>query len=146
MIELKNISTLNIIGFESGKKNPAGISKKNYKLIKENKNSRYSISIDRIDNKKGYFIDNMQFVTHGYNSWKRNVRPIKVTYKGQDNYFFSAEEASRFYNTRRQSIGKILRGKSTTEKGYKAIHSTKEEVFKHHNIDSYKEYYEKIFK
>ena len=41
MIELKNISTLNIIGFESGKKNPAGISKKNYKLIKENKLTDY---------------------------------------------------------------------------------------------------------
>lgn len=41
MIELKNISTLDLVGIEAIKKNPKGLSKKNFKLIKENKITNY---------------------------------------------------------------------------------------------------------
>lgn len=35
MIELKNISTLNIIGFDNGKKNPTGLVRKIINLLKK---------------------------------------------------------------------------------------------------------------
>ena len=67
-------------------------------------------SIDRIDNNAGYCPENMEFVPYGYNAWRRNVKPVKVTKDGVTNYFLFSEEASKHYGLRRQTIGDLLRG------------------------------------
>lgn len=108
---------------------------------------RYSISIDRIDNNKGYALNNIQFVTHGFNAWKRNVRPISVTYNGKTNYFMSSEEASNYYGIRRQTIGDVLRGqKRLLAKEYFPEHSTTEKVLEENRVSSLEGYYNVVFK
>ena len=108
---------------------------------------RYSISIDRIDNNKGYTLDNIQFVTHGFNAWKRNNTPIAVTYNGKTNYFMSSEEASNYYGIRRQTIGDILRGqKRLLGKEYFPEHSTADKVLAENGVSSLEEYYEIVFR
>lgn len=106
-----------------------------------------SISIDRTDNDKGYTKDNIQFVTHGFNAWKRNVRPISVTYNGKTNYFMSAQESSNYYGIREHTIGDILRGqKRLLAKEYFPEHSTIEKVLADNEVSSLEEYYNEIFK
>lgn len=46
------------------------------------KQLKYAISIDRLDNNKGYISSNLQFVTHGFNSWKDHTTPISVEHEG----------------------------------------------------------------
>jgi hypothetical protein len=70
-----------------------------------NRSSKYAVSVDRHNNNSGYTKDNIQFVTHGFNSWKRILNPVKVCYQEETNYFMSCEEASQHYGLRRQTIG-----------------------------------------
>ena len=115
------------------------------KYINSGKNPRLSISVDRIDNPKGYSTDNIQFVTNGFNAWKRNVRPIKVTAEGDSRYFMSAEEGSLYYGIRRQSIGDVLRGRKLYNGKYEVENSTVDEVLKHNKVRDIQEYYEVVF-
>lgn len=109
-----------------------------------NKELKYAISIDRIDNNKGYEKDNLQFVTHGYNSWKRNIRPISVKHNEKTNYFMSCEEGSEHYGIRRQTIGDLLRGvKRKVSDDYEVKNSTIEDVLRENNISKPIEYYNK---
>lgn len=113
--------------------------------LDNNKEAKYMISIDRIDNDKGYILDNIQFVSFGFNSWKRNINPLRVC-KGSNEweYFMSGEEASKYYNIRRQSIGDLLRGQHREISNvYKVEESTTKEVLFHNNIQSLEEYYNK---
>lgn len=103
--------------------------------------NKYAISIDRIDDKLGYTKENIQFVIQGFNSWKRNIRPIKVTYNDKSNYFLTCEEASYHYGLRRQAIGECLNGAIHHVAGYKVDKSTIKEVLQNRNIDSLEEYY-----
>jgi hypothetical protein len=107
------------------------------------KELKYAISIDRLDNNKGYISSNLQFVTHGFNSWKNTIRPILVERKGQTDYFMSCSEASRFYGIRLQAIGEVLRGKRYAIKGYAVKLITKEEVLKNKPANTLVEYYER---
>lgn len=112
--------------------------------ISNNKNIKYAISIDRIDNDKGYIKGNLQFVTHGYNSWKRNIRPVSVEHNGKIDYFMSCEEGSEHYGIRRQTIGDLLRGVNRQVRNeYEVKHSTIEKVLKENNVSSTIEYYNK---
>ncbi len=71
---------------------------------------------------------------------------IRVIRLNEDwKHFLSCEEASLFYGIRRQSIGDILNGRELYHSKYKVENSTVEEVLKHNNVSSTKEYYEKIF-
>jgi len=73
------------------------------------KQLKYAVSIDRINNRKGYTKDNLQFVTHGFNSWKDELNPVKITKDNQSYYFSSAEDASRFFDCRADDFREVLR-------------------------------------
>lgn len=109
------------------------------------KEPRKAISVDRLDNNVGYLKENIEFVTHGFNSWKRNIRPIKVTHENKSRYFLSCEEGSLYYNIRRQSIGDILRGRELYNNSYTVENSTIEEVLKNSNVSNIQDYYNKVF-
>lgn len=107
---------------------------------------RFAISIDRINNNRGYNKDNVQFTTYGFNSWKRNIRPVAVIHKGKTNYFMSCEEASRYYDIRRQTIGDILRGVNRRlADEFEVEDSTVNNVLEQNGVSSLQEYYNKVF-
>jgi hypothetical protein len=104
---------------------------------------KYAISIDRLDNSKGYISGNLQLVTHGFNSWKDHITPIVVEHEGNSDCFMSCEEASRFYKIRGNAIGEVLLGKKYAPKGYIAKRTTKEDVLKNKPAETLVDYYEK---
>ena len=112
-----------------------------------NKHSKYAISIDRIDNNKGYINGNLDFVTHGFNSWKRILkRPIKVI-RIRDNtiyYFMSCMEGSRYFKIREKIFGEILNNSKYHDKSYTVEITTINEVLQQTNCKSIKEYYKKF--
>lgn len=114
------------------------------KYIDSGKDRRLSISIDRINSEKGYIPPNMRFVSYGYNSWRRNIRPIKIKFKDKWYYFMSAEEGSRYFDVRRQSIGDLLRGKyrKISEK-YQVEESTIKKVLNNSEVENEENYYYK---
>ena len=114
------------------------------KYIESGKQLKYSISIDRLDNSLGYTNKNIQFVPHGYNSWKRGVIPISVNHDGITSYFMSSEEGSRFYGLRKQAINECLRKIPYHLRGYKTEYSTIEDVLYFARVDSLREYYDKF--
>lgn len=107
-----------------------------------NKSSKYAISVDRINTENGYTKDNMQFVTHGFNSWRRTVNPIRVTHENKVSYFMSCEEASCFYGLRRQAIGECLSKKPYCIKGYDVTETTISDVLDSKSLNNLSEYYE----
>lgn len=115
------------------------------RYIESGKQKKKAISVDRIDNSLPYYRDNIAFETTGFNAWKRNIRPIKVTVDNESIHFMSAEEASGYYGIRRQSIGDILRGRNKYNGKYEAVDSTVEEVLASHSLSTLHEYYESKF-
>ncbi|MGM0437501.1 MAG: hypothetical protein ACQEQD_04450 [Bacillota bacterium] len=110
--------------------------------IENDKDRRLAVSIDRIDATKGYAFSNIQFVCYGYNSWRRNIRPIKIQFKGKWHYFMSAEEGARYFDVRRQSIGDLLRGKyRKISEDYTVKNSNTQEVLFQSKVDDTKGYY-----
>ncbi len=105
------------------------------------RNNKYSVSIDRFNNDHGYLLDNIQFVSHGFNSWKRSIRPIVVTHEGKTDYFMTCEEASAYYWLRKQTIGECLNGFRYCIKGYLVSYSTIEEVLTMQGINDLQGYY-----
>jgi len=114
-----------------------------YKYI-INKDLKYAVSIDRIEDSKGYILGNLDFVSHGFNSWKRTLlRPIKVI-DLQDNeeyYFMSCAEGSDYFNIREQVLSEILRNTLYHDKNFLVEVSTIECVLKNKNCKNIKEYY-----
>lgn len=80
------------------------------KYVLSGRQYKDTISVDRINNDEGYSKDNLRFVPLGFNAWRRNINPVKVTYKNEVDYFMTCEEASEHYDLRRQTIGDLLRG------------------------------------
>ena len=116
------------------------------RYLDSGKDLRLAVSIDRIDNNKGYFVDNMQFITNGLNSFKRNINPVKVTYNNKTKYFMTAKEASRHYGVRQNTFSDMLRGvERVIGQDYEVEHSNMETVLKNNNIDSLNDYYEKSY-
>lgn len=115
------------------------------RYIEKGRQKKYAISVDRIDNSLPYYRDNIAFETTGFNAWKRNVRPIKVTINNKSRYFFSAEEASSYYGLNRKAIGAILLGKLDYGGEYSAEESTFEDVLNSHELNNFHEYYNEIF-
>lgn len=119
------------------------------KYIGEGRNLKYALSIDRIDDTKGYTPDNMQFVTHGFNSWKRNLdRPIKAKFKDSAkwDYFMSCAEGCRYYNIRDRDFGEILNNTRYHNTNYDIEVCTIEDVLTHNNCKTIEEYYDKFIK
>ncbi len=133
---------LTVIEWSSFCNNNKGVLLKLWqKYVGSGKKHIHAISIDRKDSGRGYTSENMQFITAGCNSWKRNVRPLKITKDGESNYFMSATEAQEYYGINRQRFGDILRGKELYSNKYIVENSTVEEVLKHNNVKSLEEYY-----
>lgn len=113
------------------------------RYIASGEDLRLAVSIDRIDNSKGYFVDNMQFITHGLNGFKRNVNPVRVTYNNETRYFMTAKEASRYYGIRQNTFGDMLRGiDRIVGQDYEVEHSDIGTVLNKNNIKSLNYYYE----
>lgn len=110
--------------------------------IQHGRDSKYAVSIDRVDDEDGYVSGNMQFVTHGFNSWKRTVAPIAVAHEGETSCFLTREEASRFYGLRRQALGEVLNGNRYSPQGFGAVESTVAEVLAGRSIASLEAYYD----
>lgn len=109
-------------------------------FLKQNRSNKYRISIDRIDNEKGYTRDNVEFVEQGYNSWKRNIRPVEVESEGKHYYFMSCEEASKSFNLKRHYMGQLLNCK-IIDKNYNVENSSIAKVLEENGFKDVKEYY-----
>lgn len=117
--------------------------------ILSNNNLKYTISIDRVDNNKGYEVQNIQFITQGFNSWKANInRPIKAKHKESNEwlYFMSCTEGSRHYNIRDRDFGEILRKDGSYNKDYDVELSDIETVLIEAKCIDIVEYYNKFIK
>lgn len=112
--------------------------------IKSGRKPKCAISLDRINNDVGYNLNNVEFVTHGFNSWKRSIFPIKVTHKNKVNYFLSKKDASLFYGLRHQAIGEVYNNSEYHVKGYVAEESTIDEVLSERRFSTLFEYYQHI--
>jgi hypothetical protein len=114
--------------------------------VDNDKDVKYAISIDRINNDGEYTLDNIQFVTNGFNAWKRNIRPVKVIKSDKEHLFMSSQEASLFFKLRRSTFGDILRGEERPKfNQYKIELCNVEEVLKFSSTRSEEDYYNKIF-
>lgn len=107
---------------------------------------KYAISVDRIADSKGYLIGNMQFVFHGFNSWKKSLNPISVLHDGKIDYFMGFEEASRHYGLRSQSIGEAYAQTKYRLKGYDVKKVGYKDVLSHRGVSALIDYYEKYIR
>jgi hypothetical protein len=96
------------------------------RLFKNWKDNNFDInftpSIDRIDSKLGYTIDNIQFLTHFDNSMKdQTLSPIVQLTKDGDivAYYKSHHEASEITGISRGNITSVCSGNRKTAGGYK---------------------------
>jgi len=80
------------------------------KYLNSNRNLKYAVSVDRMDNSLGYTKDNIQFVFNGFNSWKNEINPVRIKKDEQIHYFSSPAETSRFFDCREDDIREPLRG------------------------------------
>ncbi len=106
---------------------------------------KYSVSIDRKDNSKGYSKDNLQFVTTGFNSWKRNINPVKLEYNGKKYYCMTIEEAAGKVGVTRSVLSQVIR-KTNNFKKYKVVSVSKNTVLKENSASSIEDYHEKFVK
>ena len=94
------------------------------KLFEEWKSSGWkntlSPSIDRIDPKKGYTLDNIQVITHSHNCTKDQTMQEVLVYRGSDFVarFDSQSEASRELKIPQSNIWKVINGQRKTAGGY----------------------------
>lgn len=79
-------------------------------------------SIDRIDKKEGYVIDNIQFIPHGENSSKDNENKLKVdVYTINGVYlesFTCLDDAVRKFDVQQSNAWKVLYGERKQTEGY----------------------------
>lgn len=110
--------------------------------ISSGKNLSMAVSIDRMDKKIGYVVNNMKFVTYGFNSWKETIRPIEViTINGDYFYFMSCNEGCRYFGIRERALGEILNRTKYHRKDYEVNYSTIEKVLKNKSTSNLEDYY-----
>lgn len=114
------------------------------KYLNSNRDLRYALSVDRIDNSSGYTKDNVQFVCNGFNSWKNEINPIKVKRNGQVFYFSSPAEASRKFGCREDDIREPLRDSKYNRQDIQIGEIPISELLNYHNCSSLNEYYHRI--
>ena len=114
------------------------------KYLREDKEFKYIISIDRITTSKGYTKNNIQFVSYGFNSWKDELIPLRVVYKDNIKYCLSRAEASRRLGFKReQTIGEVQRNEISLDIKVEVLDGT-EKVLKENNVNSLLDYYNKF--
>ncbi len=106
---------------------------------------KHSVSVDRIDNSKGYSKDNLQFVTTGFNSWKRNINPVKLDFDSKEYYCMTIEEAAGRIGVTRALLSQVIR-KVKNFKKYKVAPVSKDKVLGKNDVGSIEEYHEKFVK
>lgn len=114
--------------------------------IKNNKILKYALSVDRIDVSKGYLVENIEIVPHGYNSWKDEVRPIQVIYNNDIYYFMSCKEGCRYFKIRDRVLSECLNNVKYCNKNFLVSLSSIETVLESKNCSSKREYYDKFIK
>lgn len=114
--------------------------------INSNKNLKYAISVDRINNNEGYRVDNIQFVIHGFNSWKSAIHPVEVTFRDKSYFFMSCEEGSRYFKLNPRALGECFRQSKYCNKNYKIKECSAEKVLKHQGYKTIEEYYDNKIK
>lgn len=86
-------------------------------------NFKYKLcpSIDRIDNSKGYLINNLQFITHSENSTK-DQKTLKIEVYNKSGEFISEHaslnDAVRYYNVQQSNAWKVVYGYRKHTKGF----------------------------
>jgi len=110
--------------------------------LNSGKQLKFAMSIDRINNDLDYTKENLQFVTHGFNSWKDHLNPIAIQ-KENDiiRYFGSPEEASRFYNCRPDDIREVIRNEKYNRQNITITKISISELLNHRNCPTLHEYY-----
>jgi hypothetical protein len=115
-------------------------------FIDKGKDPRLTLSVDRVNDGKGYFKNNIQFIISGVNTLKRNANPIKVTFLNKNYYFMSCQEASRYFNLREKTLGDLLRGVKRKEGDKYLVETTDiKTVLSENNINDISEYYNKVY-
>lgn len=110
-------------------------------FIENGRKRKYSVSIDRVDSSKGYTKDNLEFVTMGYNSWKKNIRPIWIETERERVGFLTCEEASRYFGENEIFFRDTLNHR--VERGnYRLSESNVDGVLRQRGFNNLKEYYE----
>lgn len=83
---------------------------KNYKNWQDNNYRRkFAPSIDRIDNTKGYTLDNMQFLNNNENALKAHVIPTSIKKDEKVLVFKTRTEAAEFLETTTSILCKALK-------------------------------------
>ncbi len=113
------------------------------RYVKSGKKYKYTISIDREDESKGYVLGNVSFAPLGFNAWKRNIRPIEVQKDGTVDYFMSCEEGSRKLGVSHSYVGAFLLGVYSKETFIVKEVST-EKVLSQKSVNDVSEYYQRF--
>jgi len=77
-------------------------------------------SIDRINNDKGYDIDNLQFITHSENCWKDRITTPVMVIKNQEliGIYASLNQAVIDLDVQQSNAWKVLHGEREQTQGY----------------------------
>jgi|OM-RGC.v1.012504837 hypothetical protein len=116
-----------------------------HRYLQSDRDLKHAVSIDRIDPNKGYTIDNLQFVTYGYNSWKDHLRPVRVTMNGETRCFGTPTEAGRYWDVRTDDVVEVLRGSKYNRHNIDIESISTEELLEAHSCESLQEYYHRCF-
>jgi len=111
------------------------------RYIESGKELKYALSLDRIDNDKGYSPENLRFVENGFNSWKDEITPIKIEKDNECFFFSSPEEASRFFDCRPDDIREPLRGSKYNRQNIEIEEIAVDALLNQHNCSSLLKYY-----
>jgi hypothetical protein len=81
-----------------------------FKLWQKNKFQRkFAPSVDRIDNKKGYTLDNIQFISQSFNSKKDCSNHLMVN----DVFFYSQADAAKYIDISPPLLCRLLKNRSS---------------------------------
>ena len=110
------------------------------KYLESGRDLKYALSLDRIDRSLGYIKSNIQFVVNGFNSWKDHLNPIKLTCQGEEYYFSSPAEASRYFGWRNDDVREVLRGERN-QHDIEVMQVSYDKLFARSSCDSLNDYY-----
>lgn len=105
------------------------------------KDLKSAVSIDRANNDGDYTVDNLQFVTYGFNSWKDDINPVHIIKEGVDYYFSSPEEAAREFKCRPDDLREPLRGSKYNRQQISIEEISIPQLLRYHRRTNLSDYY-----